>query len=114
MRKYKCTTDHPDVFSLSSAQGVIAPLATGAQLNNNTVEMTCMIKIKTLSALLALTLAAASHAATTRDTWVVNDVYNYNHIYATTDSADLVTKMSTMNSSAYSFYRAAPTSFITT
>ncbi|KPC55352.1 DUF2252 domain-containing protein [Amantichitinum ursilacus] len=64
-----------------------------------------MNKIKTLSALLALTLAAASHAATTRDTWVVNDVYNYNHIYATTDSADLATKMSTMNSSAYSFYR---------
>jgi len=57
---------------------------------------------------LALILGFASHAAdaqTSRPTWVVNDIYNYNHPYAAADSADLATKMQTMNGSAFYFYR---------
>ena len=62
---------------------------------------------KRLSCLaLLLSLASATgFAATSRASWVVNDIYNYNHPYAVTDSADLATKMSTMNSSAFYFYR---------
>ena len=58
----------------------------------------------TLALALGLSTAAAT-AATARDTWVVNDIYNYNHVFAATDSTDLATKMSTMNGSAFSFYR---------
>ena len=57
---------------------------------------------------LALILSLASGAAlaqTSRSSWVVSDIYNYNHPYAATDSADLATKMSTMNGSAFYFYR---------
>jgi uncharacterized protein (DUF2252 family) len=56
---------------------------------------------------LALSFAAAGNVAaqTSRSSWVVNDVYNYNHPYAATDSADLATKMQLMNSSAFYFYR---------
>jgi uncharacterized protein (DUF2252 family) len=57
---------------------------------------------------LALILSFASSATfaqTSRPTWVVNDIYNYNHPYAATDSTDLAIKMQTMNSSAFYFYR---------
>ncbi len=57
---------------------------------------------------LALVLCFASttaFAATSRPSWVVSDIYNYNHPYAATDSTDLATKMSLMNSSAFYFYR---------
>ncbi|MBB5192830.1 uncharacterized protein (DUF2252 family) [Silvimonas terrae] len=56
-------------------------------------------------ALLLSFASAATFAATSRASWVVNDIYNYNHPYAATDSADLATKMSTMNGSAFYFYR---------
>lgn len=46
-----------------------------------------------------------AHAATSRPSWVVSEVYGYNHPYAATDAADLATKMQKMNSSAYLFYR---------
>lgn len=49
--------------------------------------------------------ASASQAATSRTSWVVSQVYNYNHPLAATDSADLATKMSTMAGSAFAFYR---------
>lgn len=60
-----------------------------------------------LALALALSFAAAGNVAaqTSRSSWVVNDVYNYNHPYAATDSADLATKMQLMNSSAFYFYR---------
>jgi uncharacterized protein (DUF2252 family) len=55
---------------------------------------------------LVLCLASSSvFAAISRPAWVVNDIYNYNHPYAATDSTDLATKMQTMNSSAFLFYR---------
>lgn len=64
-----------------------------------------MSKRLTCLALLLSLATSVACAATSRSTWVVNDIYNYNHPYAATDSADLATKMQTMNSSAFSFYR---------
>ncbi|WP_210009196.1 DUF2252 domain-containing protein [Aquirhabdus parva] len=57
-----------------------------------------------MGTLLAVSITTA-HAATSRTSWVVNQVYNYNHPFAATDSADLATKMSTMAASAFNFYR---------
>lgn len=56
---------------------------------------------------IACLLVATAHAeaAASRSSWIVNQVYNFNHQFAATDSADLATKMSTMNGSAYAFYR---------
>jgi len=53
----------------------------------------------------ALLCASAAHAASTRTSWVVSQVYGYNHPFAATDSAELATKMSTMANSAFDFYR---------
>lgn len=50
-------------------------------------------------------LANATHAASPRQPWVVNQVYTYNHQFAATDSADLATKMSAMANSPFLFYR---------
>lgn len=44
-------------------------------------------------------------AATSRSSWVVNQIYSYNHPFAATDSAELAIKMSTMAQSAFNFYR---------
>lgn len=62
---------------------------------------------KALMALAAagLLFASASQAATSRTSWVVQQVYGYNHPFAATDSTDLATKMSTMAGSAFNFYR---------
>jgi uncharacterized protein (DUF2252 family) len=61
-------------------------------------------------ALIVLSLAgllcmSAAQAATSRTSWVVSQVYNYNHPFAATDSTDLATKMSTMAGDAFDFYR---------
>jgi len=50
-------------------------------------------------------LTAAAQAATSRPSWVVAQVYNYNHQFAATNSADLATKMSAMANSPFLFYR---------
>ncbi len=65
-----------------------------------------MIKttIKNLLALMTVCCVTAE-AASVRSSWVQTQVYNYNHPFAATDSADLATKMSVMSASAYSFYR---------
>ncbi|NII73463.1 uncharacterized protein (DUF2252 family) [Dyella sp. SG562] len=55
--------------------------------------------------LASLLCASAAHAASTRTSWVVSQVYGYNHPFAATDSAELGTKMSTMAASAFNFYR---------
>ena len=55
--------------------------------------------------LASLLCASAAHAASTRTSWVVSQVYGYNHPFAATDSAELGTKMSTMAASAFDFYR---------
>ncbi|MBB5358157.1 uncharacterized protein (DUF2252 family) [Rhodanobacter sp. ANJX3] len=66
-----------------------------------------MIKLKRLIGTLAVAmlLGTGAQAATSRPSFVVNDIYNYNHPYAATDSGDLATKMQLMSSSAFSFYR---------
>ena len=61
-------------------------------------------------ALIVLSLASllcvtAAQAATSRSSWVVSQIYNYNHPFAATDSTDLATKMSTMAGDAFDFYR---------
>lgn len=53
----------------------------------------------------SLLCASVAHAATSRTSWVVSQIYNYNHPFAATDSADLATKMSTMAADAFDFYR---------
>ena len=61
-----------------------------------------------LSLLACLAVSATSpdaSAATSRSSWVVSQVYGYNHPYAATDSAELSTKMATMAQSPFNFYR---------
>jgi uncharacterized protein (DUF2252 family) len=53
----------------------------------------------------SLLCVSAAQAATSRTSWVVSQVYNYNHPFAATDSTDLATKMSTMAGDAFDFYR---------
>lgn len=56
--------------------------------------------------LLAITaIAGFSHAATPRDSWVNNELYNYNHPYAAQASNELATKMTKMADSPFAFYR---------
>ena len=62
-----------------------------------------MKKIALLIASAMLSLSA--NAASSRPSWVVSQVYNYNHQFAATGSADLATKMSTMANSPFLFYR---------
>ncbi|GAB3359254.1 DUF2252 family protein [Lysobacter tyrosinilyticus] len=61
-----------------------------------------------LSCLLVCLVSAAvpaASAATARDSWVVNQVYAYNHPYAATASNELDTKLAKMALSPYGFYR---------
>lgn len=53
----------------------------------------------------SLLCASVAHAATSRTSWVVAQVYASNHPLAVTDRAELATKMSTMAASASNFYR---------
>lgn len=53
----------------------------------------------------AFATCAGVPAATSRSSWVVSQIYGYNHPFAATDSTDLATKMSTMAASAFNFYR---------
>ncbi|MDB5765189.1 MAG: hypothetical protein JWQ61_3 [Collimonas fungivorans] len=61
-------------------------------------------KISRLAIILCLA-SSSVFAASSRSAWVVSDIYNYNHPYAAANSADLATKMQTMDSSAFLFYR---------
>jgi uncharacterized protein (DUF2252 family) len=58
-----------------------------------------------LSAAACLLSAFSAQAQTSRPSWVVTQIYNYNHPLAATDSAELATKMSTMAGDAFAFYR---------
>ncbi len=62
-----------------------------------------MVSILIGASLLATALAA--QAASSRSSWVVNQIYNFNHQFAATDSADLSTKMTQMAISPFMFYR---------
>lgn len=54
---------------------------------------------------LSTLLPVAAQAASSRSSWVVSQIYNYNHPFAATDSTDLATKVSTMAASVFNFYR---------
>ncbi len=62
---------------------------------------------KWMAVLMATTLfsVAQAQAASPRAAWVTSQIYNYNHPFAATDSADLATKMNTMAASPFMFYR---------
>lgn len=52
-------------------------------------------------------------AASSRTSWVTTQIYNFNHPFAATDSAELSTKMSTMAQSPFNFYRGTDHIFFT-
>jgi uncharacterized protein (DUF2252 family) len=64
-----------------------------------------MKKALIVLSLASLLCVSAAQAATSRTSWVVSQIYNYNHPFAPTDSTDLATKMSTMAGDAFDFYR---------
>ncbi|WP_343225436.1 DUF2252 family protein [Paraburkholderia sp. C35] len=47
----------------------------------------------------------SAHAQSSRPSWGVSQIYNYNHPFAATDSTDLATMMSTMAVDSFAFYR---------
>jgi uncharacterized protein (DUF2252 family) len=67
--------------------------------------MTMKPKHLLLVLLMGMGICTGVHAQTSRASWVVNDVYNYNEPYAATDSTDLATKMQLMSTSAFYFFR---------
>ncbi|WP_260858437.1 DUF2252 domain-containing protein [Paraburkholderia sp. BCC1885] len=64
-----------------------------------------MKKLAIALSAVCLLYASAAQAQTSRPSWVVTQIYNYNHPFAATDSTDLATKMSTMAADAFDFYR---------
>lgn len=56
-------------------------------------------------AIAATLIPALSFAATPRDTYVTQQIYNYNHPFAAQLPAELATKMSKMRAGAFAFYR---------
>ncbi len=66
--------------------------------------------LKPLSAIataliLSLSFTTTVEAATSRSTWVVNEIYNYNHPYKSQLPQELGTKMQKMAISPFAFYR---------
>lgn len=68
-------------------------------------------KVFTGTLLAVAMLAGVSHAAAPRDSWVVNELYNYNHPYAAQASNELATKMTKMAASPFAFYRGTASLF---
>ncbi|MDZ8028011.1 MAG: DUF2252 domain-containing protein [Nostoc sp. DedQUE11] len=55
--------------------------------------------------ILTLGFASTSQAATPRSTWVENEIYQYNHPFASQLPQELATKMQKMTASPFAFYR---------
>ncbi|WP_414570384.1 DUF2252 domain-containing protein [Nostoc sp. CCY 9925] len=55
--------------------------------------------------ILTLGFASTSQAATPRSTWVENEIYQYNHPFASQLPQELTTKMQKMTASPFAFYR---------
>jgi len=55
--------------------------------------------------LLTLGFPSKSQAATSRSTWVENEIYQYNHPFASQLPQELATKMQKMTASPFAFYR---------
>ena len=64
-------------------------------------------KISAILAILTLTLVLTftAQAATPRSTWVENEIYQYNHPFASQLPQELATKMQKMTASPFAFYR---------
>ncbi|MGZ4954744.1 MAG: DUF2252 domain-containing protein [Methylobacter sp.] len=58
-----------------------------------------------LSAFSVTMTATPSEAATSRQSWLVQQIYNYNHPFAANLPGELATKMTKMAASAFYFYR---------
>ncbi len=74
----------------------------------------------TLAASMALTalftttlLSGPAEAASSRKSWVVQEIYSYNHPFAVNLPRELATKMTKMAASAFSFYRGTAHLFYT-
>ncbi|MCQ0032853.1 DUF2252 domain-containing protein [Burkholderia glumae] len=52
-----------------------------------------------------LIAVAPVRAQSSRTSWVVSQIYDYNHPFAATDSTDLATKMSAMAADSFAFFR---------
>jgi uncharacterized protein (DUF2252 family) len=65
------------------------------------------IRVFVALAILALVFATTStaHAATVRSSWVANQIYQYNHPFASQLPQELATKMQKMAASPFAFYR---------
>lgn len=66
-----------------------------------------------LTALLTTTSSNQAIAATSRQPWLVQQIYNYNHPFAVNLTDELVVKMNKMATSAFSFYRGTAHLFYT-
>ncbi|MCC5614049.1 DUF2252 domain-containing protein [Nostoc sp. CHAB 5836] len=55
--------------------------------------------------ILTLGFVSISHAATLRSTWVENEIYQYNHPFASSLPQELATKMQKMTATPLAFYR---------
>ncbi|MCC5627885.1 DUF2252 domain-containing protein [Nostoc sphaeroides CHAB 2801] len=55
--------------------------------------------------ILILGFASPTQAATPRSTWVENEIYQYNHPFASQLPQELATKMQKMTASPFAFYR---------
>ncbi|MFN6563650.1 MAG: DUF2252 domain-containing protein [Nostoc sp. ChiSLP01] len=58
-----------------------------------------------ITVLILMGFASTSQAATHRSTWVENEIYQYNHPFASQLPQELATKMQKMTASPFAFYR---------
>ena len=75
------------------------------RLTTKAIDMARNLKRLIGALAISIIVCTGVQAATSRPSFVVSDIYNYNHPYAATDSGDLATKMQLMSASAFYFYR---------
>lgn len=82
------------------------------RLTTKAIDMARNLKRLIGALAISIIVCTGVQAATSRPSFVVSDIYNYNHPYAATDSGDLATKMQLMSASAFYFYRGTADIFI--
>lgn len=68
-------------------------------------QLSCRQLVLAVSTAWLAATAPAAHAASSRDAWVVNQLYSYNHPFAAQLPGELATKMNKMYTGAFAFYR---------
>src|SRR5580658_5877973 len=68
--------------------------------------------LKCLAIAVSIAAVSTASAATSRSSWVIEQIYSENQPYAAQDSTDLATKMSLMDSSEFDFYRGTDAIFM--